>query len=316
MQTDRRGTTRARLCTETDTFNADFSAGAPQAVGRRDFQTVGEEGDAFLITEETALHRLVAPVALGLRMCQDIQTEVAIIVAAIRPVHMEQSVGIQSVQNEGMTATAHDAARVIDRTASGDFGSEIVPERGRRIEVTVQIVYVSITKSAPQRFNEAEGVGTAGGRSPVHVARHAEHERQTGDSVNGFLRSGTLFVVVIQNEARIDRRAGQDVRHGVVFRFPTFQCVAQNNGGAMVGQNLLHGGGDAADKRRIGLSRGGDVGGTGAIVGRALVTHGGEQRRNGSPRLRTAGRIVSLESSGQRGGGTTQHGCQRGRHRG
>ena len=197
----------------------------------------GEQG--FVVAEEHHLGALLRHVPFGLVEIEDVQAEVAVVVAAVAPVHVYKTILVQPVNDKGMPLHAHRIGGVQYGTACAQFAFNERPPVVRRIFITIHVAHILPAHHPLQRVNKPTDICAALARSPVHVAGHAEPVRQACHSVGLLLGVGSL-VVLWQDLARVHRFPWQDVGHGIVVGFPALEGVAQGHCALMVRHHLLH----------------------------------------------------------------------------
>ena len=223
--------------------------------------------------------------------------EIAVVVAAVAPIHVHETLAVQSVEHEGVSAHAHDTAGIVHRPARFNLARNDAPPRVGIVFVTVYMMHIPVAEGAAHRFGKVAAVRPARRQSPLHLCRHAAVVRQPRHGINRFRRGIGHEVVVVENEARVYRRARQHVGDDVMLRFPAVERVAQRHGAAVVSNDLLqcrgHASHDAACLRRHALII--YIVRAGIVVGRTLMAHGGKQRRDSFRRI--ARRIFFQTSS-------------------
>ena len=298
VEVNRRGAPRERFFAEAHGIERDFTPCAVQRLRQFDCLRIGVQQNGFLVAIKARLVCRVRGSFLGLLPGSEyLMEEIAVVVAAVAPIHVHETLAVQPVEHEGVSAHAHDTAGIVHRPARFNFARNDAPPRVGIVFVTVYMMHIPVAESAAHRFGKVAAVRPTRRQSPLHLCRHAAVVRQPRHGINRLRRGIGCEVVVVENEARVHRRARQHVGDDVVLRLPAVERVAQRHGAAVVSNDLLqcrgHAAHDAARLRRYALVI--YIVRAGIVVGRTLMAHGGKQRCDSFRRI--ARRIFFQTSS-------------------
>ena len=258
---------------------------------------------------------LLGEVVLRLGEVEQVQAEIAVVVAAVAPVHVEKSVCVEAVHHKGVALDQHGVGCVEDGAAGRQFAAEHRRPVLGGIAVAVGVVHEAVAKGPLQGGDETAYVCAALAQPPVHPCRHTAVVRQTRHGVGRLGRVLPGFIAR-QNQTCVDRRARQDVGDGVVVRRPAMQGVLQGNRAAVVGEDFLECRSYAAHYAPLLRRPALDVGIVGAVAveGGFLVTHHVAQKRHHGREvaLGEEGRLLYLLHRGAKGADRWRHLLPRG----
>ena len=166
-----------------------------QGVDGRRSDGIGRGEQGLVVAEEQDVLALLRHVPFRLVEIEDVQAEVAVVVAAVAPIHVYKTILIQSIYDKGMPLHAHRIGGIQYGTACAQFAFDERPPVVRRIFITIHVAHILPAHHPLQRVNKPTDIRTALARSPVHVAGHAEPVRQAGHGVGLLLGVGSLVVL-------------------------------------------------------------------------------------------------------------------------